>query len=545
MIVNYTYLSLNPDTPAKGYWDMGLIDDLLTNKLYPAGSLYEYKEVHPGELEGGGIVVFPARAQVKYVRALNKYIKTLDWVILVLTGDEEASFPADKVVHDNIKIWIMSPHPDKHDPDKYGFLGTGYPPQIHKAKTKHKPKKDLDWFFSGQITHKYRNLCAQALRNMENGELIETEGFTQGLDPQDYYKKLQSAKVAPAPSGPETPDSFRLFEALELGCVPIPDERTWKGYWEYFWNVPPKYPVLDRHYQLQGYIEDQVNQYPATNNRTFAWWQERKRSLVEQFTVDIARLSGVKPSITHENKITVIIPCSPIKSHPDTSIIAETIKSVRHHLPNSEIIVTFDGVRDEQEHRRADYEEAIREVLWLSNTDWKLYPIIFDKHSHQVGMAREIMSAISSGTILYVEQDTPLVTDYDIPFERLVGYIEDGTSNMIRFHFEAVIPKAHEHMMLGAENDELLRTSQWSQRPHLASTAYYKRILDNHFSEDATCFIEDKMHGVLHSTYRENGIDGWYQHRVHIYTPDSKNLKRSYHTDGRAGEEKLDNTQVF
>lgn len=545
MKITYTYLSLNPDTPAKDYWDMGVINDLLTSKLYPAKSYYELTEVEPNELKDGGIIVFPARSQVKYIDQLNKYLAKLDWAILVLTGDEEAEFPADQVKHDNIKIWVMSPHPDKHSADKYGFLGTGYPPQIHEYKSENKPKKDYDWFFSGQVTHYYRELAVNYLTPMKGGRLVKTEGFTQGLEPKEYCAELQRAKVAPAPSGPITPDSFRLFEALELGCVPIPDERDWQGYWYYFWGEEPKYPVLDSYEQLQGYIKDQVALYPANNNRTFAWWQKRKRQLVKQFTSDIERLSGYKADLTHENKITVIIPCSPIKSHPSTSIIAETIENTRHHLPNAEIIVTFDGVREEQEHRRADYEEAIRQVLWKSNNDWKLYPIIFDEHIHQVGMAREIINEIDTPYILYIEQDTPLVPDYDIPFNKLVNYIENGTSNLIRFHFESQIPDEHQHLMHGAENKELLRTSQWSQRPHLASTAYYKRVLNDYFSKDANCFIEDKMHGVLHNACKDDGLDGWYQHRVHIYTPEKDNIKRSYNLDGRAGEAKLDNTQVF
>jgi hypothetical protein len=61
------------------------------------------------------------------------------------------------------------------------------------------------------------------------GTFIPTKGFTQG-DPHDlYYRQMADAKVAPAPSGPETPDSFRLFEALESGCVPIADTRVPKN----------------------------------------------------------------------------------------------------------------------------------------------------------------------------------------------------------------------------------------------------------------------------------------------------------------------------
>ena len=64
------------------------------------------------------------------------------------------------------------------------------------------------------------------------------------------------------------------------------------------------------------------------------------------------------------DNLTAIIPTSPIKSHPDTSIIEETIKSIRHHLPDSEIIVTFDGVREEQEDLLEEYTEFKKQMLW-------------------------------------------------------------------------------------------------------------------------------------------------------------------------------------
>jgi hypothetical protein len=87
---------------------------------------------------------------------------------------------------------------------------------------------------------------------------------------------------------------------------------------------------------------------------------------------------------------------------------------------------------------------------------------------------------------------------------------------------------------------DILRTSQWSQRPHLATAAFYRRILRDHFSWSARSFIEDKMHGVVDVAVREDGDLGWDQWRLGIYAPQDdglNNFKRSYHTDGRAGED--------
>lgn len=544
------WLSLNPETPPRGYWDMGILEDVFSNNLWYTGYQFKhYENTLPADCKGS-VIVFPARAQVDYLNELNKLISKLDWVVLLLTGDEEAVFPKDKIKHPNIQIYVMSPREDIDK--KYRTLGTGYPPQINEALSSRIPTKSLDWFFAGQVTHERRQKCAEQLRKMENGLLIETAGFTQGLEPDLYYTHLSRAKVAPAPSGPQTPDSFRLFEALECAAVPIADTRVPKNdfsdqYWTFFFKEEPPFPILKEYEQLPGYTEDTLKQYPKINNRVFAWWIKKKRELALQIAQDIFDLSNVLPDIDADSLVTVIIPTSPIKSHPDVSILDETIFSIRKHLPNAEIILTFDGVRSEQEDRRDDYEEFIRRILWKCNREYKnVLPLIFEEHSHQTGMAREALKYIKSPLLLYVEQDTPLVLDFEIPFNGLANKIMDGTSNMIRFHFEAVIPKEHLHMMHGSEESDipLLRTSQWSQRPHLASVAFYKRILSENFSKKSKSFIEDLMHGVLDQAYKLDGMNGWLQYRVHIYAPEG-NMKRSYHTDGRAGAAKYDNTQVF
>jgi hypothetical protein len=64
--------------------------------------------------------------------------------------------------------------------------------------------------------------------------------------------------------------------------------------------------------------------------------------------------------------ITVVVPVSPIRFHPDISILTETIESVRYWLPDAEIVITFDGVRTENELWRHNYELAINRALELA-----------------------------------------------------------------------------------------------------------------------------------------------------------------------------------
>jgi hypothetical protein len=241
--------------------------------------------------------------------------------------------------------------------------------------------------------------------------------------------------------------------------------------------------------------------------------------------------------------ITVVVPVSPIKSHPDTHVLEETLDSVRHHLPDAELFLMFDGVRKEQAKRIGDYEEAIRRTLWVAKSWGAVVPFIFDRHKHQVGMLRHVLDEIRTPLLMFVEQDTPLVTDELIAWDNITDFITSGQSNCVRLHHEGVIPEPHLPMMHGEEQG-YIRTSQFSARPHVATVAFYRKLLDC-FTPDANCFVEDKAHGVIDQAFKLDGMAGWNLWRVHIYAKDPNNLKRSWHLDGRAGEAKWDDQQTF
>lgn len=226
--------------------------------------------------------------------------------------------------------------------------------------------------------------------------------------------------------------------------------------------------------------------------------------------------------------ITVLIATSPIPSNPGTEVIDETIASVRERLPESEIIIMFDGVAPQLMEFKTQYDKFTQNLLWKINNEMgNATPMVFDRHMHQSGMVREALKLVRTPLILFLEQDTPLHNE--IPFEQLVEPITTGYANLIRFHFEAQIHPEHEHLMLDKTPINILgvpflRTRQWSQRPHLASTQYYRYICEKYWDNEPR-FIEHIMYGIV--------VDGPFdEHRIHIYAP-PQTLVRSLHRDGR------------
>ncbi len=238
------------------------------------------------------------------------------------------------------------------------------------------------------------------------------------------------------------------------------------------------------------------------------------------------------------NDITVVVPCSPIKSHPDTRIIDETIASVRTHLPTSEIIIQFDGVRQQQKHYQDAYNKYKTEMLWRCLHEYtNVLPLVFEENLHQSGMLHQTMNEIKTPLILYVEQDAPLTPDREIDWDKCRDFIYRGEANTIRFHFEAFIPEPHLPLIIGEPENGFLRTVQWSQRPYLSTKVYHQDML-KYFPEDSRTFIEDEWHGAVLNDYHQDGMLGWYKHRLWIYHPEG-DIKRSYTTDGREDDPKF------
>lgn len=534
--------SLNPEASVRNQWDFGLLKSIFDDLGYDYSRDYDHFDYGMEQ----GIVVIPARHHVGRELQINAELAKLPKVKLILIGDEEGQFNVELIDHPNIEITVQNPNPQQHD--KYKRLGTGYPKHFLENKPTEVPKKDLDFYFAGQSTYHAPELVppmnvnhrrqemADQLEQLENGKIVRSKGFTQGSEPKEYYADMARAKVAPCPSGPELPDTFRLFEALELGCVPIVDERVhkfskeprdYKGYWEWFFGEPVPFPIVQDFGSWKEAVKFAVENYPDLNNKCQAWWYQQKDKLKEDLT-------------EFKSLITVVIPVSPIKSHPSTTILDETIASIRHHMPKVKIIVSFDGVREEQADLHMAYVEHIRRVLYKYPD---IYPVIFGEHRHQSGMMTELLERhIHTPMIMYVEQDTPLEKE-PIDFGAIFDLIESGESNLVRFHHESSIPPDHEHMMLGLSGD-FMRTVQWSQRPHIASSAFYRQAMA-HFSENSKSFIEDLLHGVVWNAYLKDGKQAYNQWRLHIYHPDTGNIRRSYHTDGRQGAEKYDDTQKF
>ena len=557
MIVPIYWLSRHEEIDARGPWDTGLLERLFARQVYPIPPELEFQHALIGAQDSIpqgpiGIVVVPARhhSSADDVEWINVQIGGLGGVLLILCGDEEAGFPWKQVRHENIRFWVQMP-----DPDHYAdmprpvtfFFGNGWRYEWPDALDRHRGvDRDVNWAFAGQVTNVRRKRCANGLRHARpHGVLVETPGFSQGLPLDEYASLMEAAWVAPCPGGPKSVDTFRLYEALEAGAIPIIDcSDGGDRYWDMVYPDWDEYLVGSWDLETIGGEIEQVlaNRYHY-GALAASWWQQQKRAMTQRLCWDITRLCPGRGEFATQGCVAVVT-TSPVPGNPDLGMIQETIESIP---PLVDVYIACDGVRPEQAHLRDAYQEFVYrlthahlgcDVVVLYDGVWR----------HQAGTTRAAVHLLSgagpgsgplgdSRALLFMEHDTPLVVDEPIDFSGCLQLIEGGHLDVIRFHHESHVLPDHEYLMVDHSTQSMLgvpirRTRQWSQRPHLASLDYYYRILREYFRDDGRTMIEDRMHSVCQG-------EPYERNRLAIYHPDG-NIKRSYHLDGRGDEPKWD-----
>jgi len=239
----------------------------------------------------------------------------------------------------------------------------------------------------------------------------------------------------------------------------------------------------------------------------------------------------------YEQAITCLISTSPIPSHPSTAIVDETVASIRHHLPDIPIFLMCDGVRPEQEHHTIAYaeykKELVRKMLFGDYGNLLVFP--FPRFFHQASMTRSMLEMVATPQILFCEGDTPLLLNRPIDWDLLIGEVHSGNTNHVRLHYDETIHPEHQHMIRGKLTPNLIKCVQYHNRPFIASTIWFKELLDRNFTPASRSYIEDVVYSPI-------SCAPWEDYKLCIYDPHGTGemMKRSSHTCGRGEDQKFE-----
>ena len=88
---------------------------------------------------------------------------------------------------------------------------------------------------------------------------------------------LTSTEFIPCPNGFVHPETYRLYEALECGCIPIV-ENAYKYYDRLFPNNP--FLKIDKWMEAKSIIKEwKQNQIVQKREECKTWWSQYKKKL--------------------------------------------------------------------------------------------------------------------------------------------------------------------------------------------------------------------------------------------------------------------------
>ena len=172
------------------------------------------------------------------------------------------------------------------NPRKVFILPTGYwnpaKPQF-KTFTPASRRKYL-WSFDGELRKSSRLDAVKALRRIEPHFLRDTgptyEKPTLSFKPE-YQEVLTDSAFAPAPMGNVTLETFRMYEALELGSIPLIETRRAYPYFEHVLGRHPL-PSFERWSDATAFVERYARDpaaLDALQRSCLDWWADFKVGL--------------------------------------------------------------------------------------------------------------------------------------------------------------------------------------------------------------------------------------------------------------------------
>jgi hypothetical protein len=116
--------------------------------------------------------------------------------------------------------------------------------------------------------------------------LFDNQGQQPFLDPAEFRALLSDSVFAPCPMGNTVLESFRIYESLELGCIPILERRRWMPYYDRLMPGHPL-PTFSSWRKARQFVEvlssDQSRLIPYQQDIA-EWWRKYKVQLRKDVT---------------------------------------------------------------------------------------------------------------------------------------------------------------------------------------------------------------------------------------------------------------------
>ena len=230
------------------------------------------------DLESEDILIIVDSSVEKKEELYTKLQLICSKMFLIHLGDESGAYDTSLIYNKFNYVWRAFCSNRYFNNKKVSCLPIGY-----KSGTLFKKEiveRKYKWAFLGTPHKSSRHDLLFQLSDIEPSFFHKTKKFNEKIiDVSEMSEILTSTKFIPCPNGFFHPETYRLYEALECGCIPIV-ENAYKYYDRLFPNNP--FIKVDRWIEakpvIRGWGDDQIKQ-KLEECRT--WWSQYKNQLQE------------------------------------------------------------------------------------------------------------------------------------------------------------------------------------------------------------------------------------------------------------------------
>ena len=207
-------------------------------------------------------------------------------IYLIHLGDEGGTDKKDLIYSLCEHVWRTFSLPMFDDYKNVTSIPIGYKSAPLKKNIEISKKKYL-WSFLGTTHGSSRYDLLDKHENIKPNFINLTGDFSgkNSMNTEDYYDILNDSIFAPVPHGYFHPESYRLYEALEVGCIPIIENP-----FNYFDKFLPKNPIpnINNWKDSSDFIKAHIGNYKEMEilkKKIQDWWIQHKENIKKGFLI--------------------------------------------------------------------------------------------------------------------------------------------------------------------------------------------------------------------------------------------------------------------
>ena len=198
-------------------------------------------------------------------------------IFLFNLGDENGSYDLSPIYKNCTYVWRTFCSNKYFKNSQVKCIPIGYKSGV---LNKEKNIRKYKWAFVGTPHKSSRHDLIFQLSDIEPFFSHKTQKFDEKIISVDKMSEaLSSTHFIPCPNGFVHPETYRLYEALECGCIPIVEDT-----YNYYDRLFPNNPFIkvnkwsDAKPIIKGWEEEQIKR---KKSECEVWWSEYKNNLQE------------------------------------------------------------------------------------------------------------------------------------------------------------------------------------------------------------------------------------------------------------------------